>query len=261
MRKTKIKIALLGAGNVATHLGRAFKNAGYKIVTVYSRTIISAASLGGELNVPFTDNPVDVPEADIYVISVRDDAIETLLTKLNFGDGLVLHTSGAMPIDIFKVYTKNYGVFYPLQTFSRFKDLDFKKIPVLVEADSKESLKLLTSLASSVSNIVQEASSDQRKKIHLAAVFACNFSNHMLAICYKILSDDGLDAQLLNPLVIETFQKALSDNPSNVQTGPAVRGDTNTMKKHLKMLNSYPAFQKIYTFVSESIQDLSGHLK
>ena len=261
MGKSKIKIALLGAGNVATHLGRAFKGAGYRIVSVYSRTIISAASLGGELNAHFTDDLSDVPEADIYVISVRDDAIETLLAKLNFGEGLVVHTSGTIPIDIFKGHAKNYGVFYPLQTFSRFTELDFKKIPVLIEAVNKESGKSLSSLASSVSNIVKEASSDQRKKIHLAAVFACNFSNHMLAICYKILSDDGLDAQLLNPLVVETFQKALADNPSNVQTGPAIRGDSKTMKKHVEMLNNYPAFQKIYTFVSKSIQDLSGHLK
>ncbi len=261
MAKSKFTIAILGAGNVATHLGRAFKSAGYKIVSVYSRTIISAASLGGELNVPFTDNPDEVPQADLYVISVCDDAIDAVINRFNFGKALVVHTSGAMSIDIFKSHAKNYGVFYPLQTFSRFTELDFKKIPVLIEAGNKESNKVLSSVASSVSDMVQIASSEQRKTLHLAAVFACNFSNHMLAICYKILSDDGLDAQLLNPLVMETFQKALADNPANVQTGPAVRGDKNTMKRQEEMLNKYPAFQKIYTFVSKSIQEFSGHLK
>lgn len=257
MSTKRLKIVFLGAGNVATHLSKALQKAGHPILQIYSRTEKSAKELAMQLNVPYTFNLSDLnEEADLYVISISDKAIEPLLAQKDFGTKLVIHTSGSISMGVFKGHASNYGVFYPLQTFSKFKEIDFKKVPVCIEANTRENEEILLAVARELSDNVQLVSSQQREIIHVAAVFACNFSNQMYAIADKLLKEHGLPFNILLPLINETAEKIKITSPVEAQTGPAARGDQNVIDNHLKLLTNFPEFQKIYSFVTESIQSL-----
>jgi predicted short-subunit dehydrogenase-like oxidoreductase (DUF2520 family) len=251
------KIVLIGAGSVATHLGVAFLKTGRKIQQVYSRTEESAKHLSERLNAESTSDMNKIyREADLYLISVADGAVEEIAGKLQLDKKLIVHTSGSLPMDILSKSTKNYGVLYPLQTFSKTREADLSIVPICIEANSADNLQKIEQLAKELSAKVVVVDSEKRKIIHLAAVFACNFSNFMYDISDKILEDNNLDFELLRPLILETAIKVQEFKPGKVQTGPAIRGDEEILKKHVRLLKEYPEYQKIYDMLSEGIREM-----
>ena len=250
-----IKIVIIGAGNVATHLGMALKDAGNEILQIYSRTDYSASLLATKLESNFTLNLSEIDaNADLYVISVSDDIVLQILNYLNLKDKLIVHTSGFLPMDILKQASVNYGVFYPLQTFSKSRNMEMKTVPICIEANTVENLERLRFIAGQISTDVREMNSEQRKKIHLVAVFASNFPNFMYTIADKLLGDLNIDFDILKPLIKETAEKVQNIKPAEAQTGPAVRGDEKVMAEHLDLLNDYPAYKKLYQIMSEEIK-------
>ncbi len=251
---TKKNIVLIGAGNVATQLGIAFYKEGYVVSQVFSRTKKSAERLAKQLNAQAI---VDIKklrtDASIYIIAVKDDAIATIAKKLKLKNQLVVHTSGTLSINVLKKTSKNIGVFYPLQTFSLEKNIDFKTVPICIEANNKNATALLHQFSTSISNDVQTINSDQRKIIHLAAVFACNFSNHLFTIAATILEKNNLSFNILKPLIQETADKIQLNAPSKMQTGPAIRGDKKTMDAQLKLLSSKKEYKQLYKLLSKDI--------
>ena len=251
-------IVILGAGNVATHLSIALKDAGFLIKCIYSRTIVSAKDLALKLDTHYTNDFSNIPvDAGLYIIAVKDEFIEETIKQLNIKDGAIAHTAGSIPINIFENNFENYGIFYPLQTFSKSRNIDFSNIPICIEANNKELEDKLQSLASDLSSSVHLIDSDKRKMLHLSAVFACNFANHMYSVANEIIDQSELSFDLLKPLIMETAQKAIDSNPIEAQTGPSIRNDQNIIQKHLKMLKNSPEFEKIYSFVSNSIFSLN----
>lgn len=252
--KSETSISIIGAGNVATQLGLTLYGEGYLINQVYSRNKKNAALLSKKLKAEaITDLKKLSKDSSIYIIAVKDDAIESIAKQLKLKDQIVVHTSGSVSMDVLKKSSKNYGVFYPLQTFSKEKKANFKVIPVCIEANNRSTSTTLEYFAKSISSNVQRVNSEQRKKIHLAAVFACNFSNHMYAIAEQLLSKDKLSLNLLKPLIEETANKIKENKPSKVQTGPASRNDKKTMAAHLKLLSKEKDLQNIYKLISISI--------
>ncbi|MFH1319828.1 MAG: Rossmann-like and DUF2520 domain-containing protein [Bacteroidota bacterium] len=265
-------IVMLGAGNVATHLGMALKEAGYNIVQVFSRTERSASQLAGRLATEYTNDIKKITSgADIYIIAVKDGAITTVVETLQLVrqladatslqiNGLIVHTSGTISIDVLKDVSENIGVFYPLQTFSKnvvetrcSVSLLFKNIPICIEANNKSNEDILLNLAGSISENVHLINTQQRKLLHLAAVFACNFSNHMYAVAEDILKKGNLPFDMLKPLIIETANKIENNSPNDMQTGPAIRGDQMIMVEHLEYLAELPEYREMYKLISESI--------
>lgn len=249
-----MKIVMLGAGNLATNLAMALKNKGHEIVQVYSQTEVSAEQLARKtVSEAITRLNRLVHDADIYVLSVKDDAIETLLQDFPVREGFLVHTAGSVSIEVLKGHAARYGVLYPLQTFSKERPVDFSNIPLCLEADSHKSLSALETLASDLSGDIRHISSRQRAHIHVAAVFACNFTNYMLAKAEEILSGQQVSFDIVDPLVRETIEKALHHSPARAQTGPARRGDNQTMDHHLNLLAHSGKLQNLYSFVSNAI--------
>ncbi len=247
-------VILLGAGNVATHLGKALSSASIDVMQVYSRTLESAENLASELSCRSTNRIEHLDQrADLYVIAVADDAIEKLAVSFPFNDKMLVHTSGSTDLAVLKTGSKKFGVLYPLQTFSRTLPVDFSKVPLCLEVSDEKLKKPLQELALRLSSQVTWATSDKRRILHLAAVFACNFVNHMYALAYDILSESGQDFNLLRPLIIETAKKVMVTQPHEAQTGPAKRSDHSTINKHLELINDNKSLQKMYEFISESI--------
>lgn len=250
-----MKIVLLGSGNVATHLAKALKAKDEEIVQVYSYNPANAKALADLVGSKSTADLTEInPDADLYIISVKDDAIEQVAIELKGVKGLVVHTSGTTDIGILSANVKQSGVFYPLQTFSKGRDVSFENIPLCIEANNKNNLDVLRNLASKISRQVYELGGDKRKVLHLAAVFACNFSNHLYALANQILQQNNLDFEIIRPLIAETADKVMSNLPDQVQTGPAIRADETTLNKHLSMLNTMPELQNIYQTLSNSIK-------
>ncbi len=248
---------MIGAGNVATHLGITLMNSGRQIIQVYSRTENSAKRLAEKLNAGFITNLNKISkDADLYIVSVPDDVVEKVTGKIRFENKLIVHTSGSLSMEILNGCSENFGVLYPLQTFSKTRKVDFSHIPLCIEANSKEGLQLIRNVAEDLSDTVREIDSEQRKRLHLAAVFASNFPNFMYNIAGQILSDDKFDFKLLLPLIAETSKKVEHMNPAEAQTGPAKRGDQITMEKHLEMLKPYPEYRKIYDLLSNTLANL-----
>jgi len=251
----KYNIVLIGAGNVATQLGLALKRANHKIIQVYSKHNPSAIELAKKLKSPFTTSLDEIiSDADIYIISVKDDAIANVANHIRLNDKIIIHTSGSVAVDSIKSCSKNYGVFYPLQTFSKNKKADFKKVPICLEANNKKTFKILETLAKSISNNIHKINSQQRINIHIAAVFACNFTNHFYVIADDILKSNKLSLDLIKPLIAETAEKIKNNSPIEMQTGPAIRGDKKTMDKHLKMITN-KKYKQLYKLVSKSIEE------
>ncbi len=248
------KIVLLGAGNVATHLGAALQKNGRRILQVYSRTAESANTLAGKLEADFTtDLGYIYPGADLYVFSLADKAMEEVLKEFPLKNVFAVHTSGSLPIEILQKAGLQAGVFYPLQTFSKNIQPDFSRIPLCIEALNKDHEQALFQMASDISNDVRYINSQQREIIHIAAVFACNFTNHLFSIAEEILGKKDISFDIMYPLIQETLRKAMQQKPSLVQTGPAIREDEDIMQKHLKQLSTLPDYEKIYNFISQSI--------
>ena len=255
-----MKIVIIGAGNVATHLGCALKDVGHSILQVYSRTLQSAQGLGERLCVPYTNQVSAITsQADFYIVSIKDFALQEFIPELVKGreQALFVHTAGSMPMDVWKGHATHYGVLYPMQTFSKQRKVDFSSIPFFLEASDENHLQMLKQLAADLGSQSYCVNSEQRKKIHLAAVFACNFSNHMYALSAQILEKEGLPFSVMESLVAETASKVHELSPVEAQTGPAVRYDTNVMDKQLSLLADEPEMQEIYQKVSDSIHRLA----
>jgi predicted short-subunit dehydrogenase-like oxidoreductase (DUF2520 family) len=246
---------MIGAGNVGTHISRHLHSAGHQISCVYSRTAESARQLAGELGVPGTSRIEEVPvEADFYILAVPDREVSGVATQFAHTAGIWLHTAGALSMDVFKGIFPGYGVLYPLQTLSRSRPVGPSRVPCLVESNSPEVRTSLLRLASSTYDKMEEVDSEHRLALHTAAVFANNFSNHMIHIAGQILESRELDPHLLDPLLEETFQKLKEIDPGAAQTGPALRGDKPSMQKHIDLLKDHPEWEKLYTFISRDIE-------
>ena len=257
---SNIRIVIIGAGNVATNLAKVFKSKLSADIHIHNRTENSAKQLADKLQTTYSFDINELPvEADLYVISVSDDVISELcqnaVLKEKINNKLVVHTAGSISSEVLNELSANYGVFYPLQTFSKFKQIDFKSIPLCLEANSGFNYNTLSKYAFQISEDVRKISSEQRKHIHLAAVFANNFSNRMFSIAEKLLKEQDIDFDILIPLINETVDKIQKKSPNKVQTGPAIRNDEEVLNKHSELLKEHPDLQKIYSLVSENIKN------
>lgn len=232
-------IAIIGSGNVAVHLYKALSD---KVPTL----LINPHTLEGL--------PKD---ADIILIAVADKAIEEVAGKIKNKNSVVAHTSGSIPMDVLKNVGKNIGVFYPLQTFSKGREINYKEIPLFLEGNSSEIIFKLKKLGSLFTNNIYEADSAKRKKLHLASVFACNFTNALASVSEKLLENTGYDFKVLHPLMKETIQKLETLSPGEAQTGPAVRKDEKVIEDHKKMLEDQPDLKLLYSIFSDYIKQNS----
>ncbi len=250
------KIVLIGAGNVGTHLGRVLVDSGIEVLQVWSRTLKSAELLAKELrSEPIVDFAQIDSNADAYFFALTDEALVKMLSFFPFENKVLIHTSGSLSMEILREKSNSIGVFYPLQTFSKSKVVDFRKIPILLEASNKSLGNELLTFSKRLSNKVAMANSEQRKCLHIAAVLACNFTNYLYAAAQRILEDRDLDFNLIRPLIRETAEKAMLHFPQDVQTGPAIRKDRTIIHAHLKMLRHQPELQSLYQAMSELIMN------
>lgn len=255
-----MNILLHGSGNVATHLALAIHKTGHQIVQVYSRTKASAAALGNRLGVPYTHLVDEImQDADLYIYAVSDDALESLVSLNIAPQAMHVHTAGSVAMDIFKGYKKHYGVLYPLQSLSKDKTIDFQQVPLLLEASDEVVKQALDVLAKEISGQVHHYNTEQRLKIHLAAVFANNFVNHLFHIASDIMESSDIDFNLLKPLIKETIEKISHLSPAEAQTGPAKRNDQKIMKQHMEMLKDQPKLQNLYRELSQMILEQYLH--
>ena len=246
-----IRVVVLGLGNVGVHLAKALINSEQiDLVQIYSRTKNHTDLLIE--SIPVINRIEKLELADVYIIAITDDAISEFSAQLKFKSGLVVHTSGNVPVRALKC-NANKGVFYPVQTFTKNQDVDFKKIPIVFEVEEEEDLQLLEKLAKSISDHTYNLNDDQRKYLHVAAVFVNNFSNHMYKLGYDICKENDVSFDLLKPLIMETAAKVQTVSPVNVQTGPAIRNDKKVIENHLLLLNKNQ--KEIYTLVTNSIID------
>jgi len=255
-----MKIALIGAGNLATVLGHALYNAKHDIVQVYSRTMAAAKQLAERLNVVPTDDLETITnDADLYIIALKDSVLYEVIGKIcpNRSEKLFVHTAGSMPIDVFRGRTERYGVLYPMQTFSKTRIVDFRNIPVFVEANSISTMQTIIDVAQSVSDNVQELSSTDRRYLHLAAVWACNYVNHCYDLAAEVLQKVGLPFDVMLPLTDETARKIHELSPREAQTGPAIRYDENIIEAQMQLMNDNPNARKIYELMAKSIHEKS----
>lgn len=253
-------VVFIGAGNLATNLAVALYRKGFRVVQIYSRTEESARTLAQAVEADYTTSLSGVStDAQLYVVSVKDDALTELLPQLTAGreKALWVHTAGSIPMDIWQGHAERYGVFYPLQTFSKRRLVDFREIPIFVEGRTEEDVRFLKQIASALSHKVLEATSEQRRNLHLAAVFTCNFTNHMYALAERLLQKHDQPFDVLLPLIDETARKVHELSPRLAQTGPAVRYDMGVMDKHLDMLADEPEMQQLYRLLSDDIHRLA----
>ncbi len=246
-----ISIVILGTGNVAKHFYDAFSDVDQvKILQVVGRS--EKKLLGYSKYTEVTTDFHQLKKADVYLIAVSDNAIEEVCGKLININGLVVHTSGSYPMNALSPIQKK-GVFYPLQSFTAGKEVDFKEIPICIEASLDDDVKLLDQLARLISDHIYHISSEQRKTIHIAAVFVNNFTNHLYKIGSDLCTANNIPFELLLPLIRETAQKISTLNPHEAQTGPARRGDTTTVENHLSLLQN-STHKEIYSLLSNSIK-------
>ncbi|MBO7337890.1 MAG: DUF2520 domain-containing protein [Paludibacteraceae bacterium] len=247
-------VTLIGAGNLATQLALALHERGIKINQVYSRTNESAKTLADLVCAKHTTCANDIEDgADFYIYSLKDDALDEIISQTAAQDGIHLHTAGSVDMSIFQGRKKRHGVMYPMQTFSKSKKVDFGKIPVFVEGSDNETAESIKALAKRLSDNVTNCDSRQRMTLHLGAVFCCNYSNYLYRVTEKLMNDQGLDFKVMLPLLEETVEKLRTLTAKDAQTGPAARHDMSVINKHIKALESYPAYQKLY-------EDLAGRI-
>jgi predicted short-subunit dehydrogenase-like oxidoreductase (DUF2520 family) len=256
-------ISIIGSGNMAHHLAMAFENDNIQIESIYSKTSKNATKLAAKLYDTAVQKSLDFSdsESNIFIICVSDSAIEEVANAIILPDNsLLLHTSGSMPLSILNVAKKNNfietGVFYPLMTLSKDVALDFSSIPICIESEDKKSVDALMYLGKKLTKKIYTINSKERKTLHLAAIFASNFTNHLWAISKEIVDEEGIDFEILKPIIKETLRKAMeAEHPADVQTGPAVRMDQTTIDSHLKSLKEDKDLQNVYKTLSNSIKD------
>ena len=248
-----IKVVIIGSGNVAQHLIKVMQTTiNINLVQVFARNKESVLHLIAEDKITSDYNAIK--EADVYIISVSDNAIAEVAENLPFQNHLVVHTSGSSELSVLDAKNRK-GVFYPLQTFSKSKKIDFSSIPLCLEAENETDLLLLEQLANTITQKSYRISSEQRKSLHVAAVFVCNFVNHMYTIGNQICEEHNVPFEVLQPLIMETAQKISALKPEDAQTGPALRNDTKTINKHLEFLQE-SNYQELYKLLTQSIQNV-----
>ena len=261
MKMNLPEIDIIGTGNLATSLAPALEQNGFVIGNVYGRSIKSAQRIANNLYQASATDSLNFgnSRSSVFLLAIADDAIEEVARELVLpSKAVVAHTSGTKNLSVLG-YTAspNIGVFYPLQTFSKIKRVSFDKLPILIEGDNSYTRKVLQGLAKRISGTVRESSSKQRRMIHLAAIFAGNFTNAMLANASELMQTSNSDLQLLRPLIEETINKSMALGPENAQTGPAARGDIEVLDEHLLMLEKYPDLRETYRLISQQIIDRS----
>lgn len=250
-----IKVVILGSGNVGTHLFKAFKNNNQiHIIQWYSRKIEDLYQYSSSVKI--TDKIKDLDNADLYILAVNDDSIHELSALLPFKNRLVCHTSGSKSINELNKNNRT-AVFYPLQTFSKDSELDFTKIPLCLETENLDDMNTLKSIVNYLGCKYYEIDSNQREKLHLAAVFVNNFTNHMFTIAKTITDDSSIDFDILKPLISETVNKIYKLDPKDAQTGPAVRKDEKTINKHIQDLKS-KEHRELYRLLTSLINNLAN---
>lgn len=251
------RISIIGAGNVAFQLAVWLHSKGFMIDSVWNRTYSKALELAKLVDAQAIMHLTGISEkSDLYLLCIKDDALPGVIkdmSGLRIKSNIIAHTSGSTPITIFDQYFNNYGSLYPLQTFTKGKWMDATEIPFFITSISENTTEKLGMLAQSLTKKCFVISDQQRLMIHLAAVFACNFSNHMFCLAQKLLADNQIRFEILHPLLKETLQKAIEHNPCEVQTGPAERNDQKTIEKHLELLSENEELQNIYSTLSKSI--------
>ncbi len=255
----KIVITLIGAGNLAWHVGIRLKQAGYIFNQIFSRN----SSRADELAVKLMGRPVtslkDINNnSDIYLLAIPDDALTEVCSTLIMSNKVVLHTSGATDMKILENTSTHFGVLYPVQTFSRMMPVEWSDIPVCIEGNNEGTTEIIYALATALSSEVYNISSEKRRLLHHAAVWTNNFTNHLLTVAMHLMAKEGLDPNILYPLAKETVRKAFEMEPAKAQTGPARRGDSKVMQMHLDMLENDPKLQVLYKYLADSITDATS---
>lgn len=251
MSSTIRSVSIIGAGNVAFHLARAFVENTIQVNQIYNRTLHKAEKIGEANHIRFTDKISELEKSDLYVIASSDSAISELSLHIPYDDVMVVHTSGSIAMDALKGHYQK-GVLYPLQTFTQSRHLEYEDIPFFIEAETEENAQMLWNFADRISNRVKIIDSAQRAKLHLSAVWACNFVNHMYTIAEKITKEADLPFSYLKPLIEETASKIEDLSPLDAQTGPAKRNDKIIIERHLDMLED-SFLNDLYKKLSNSI--------
>ncbi len=247
-----MRIVIIGSGNVAYHLAKAFQQAGLQVAEIFGRNEAALKTISENFQIPFSTTVL--ADADLYLIAVKDDAIEKCAALITKENCLVAHTAGSLAATVLKgPYRK--AVFYPLQTFTKDKNLDYSKIPFFIETDDDGDFKTLETLASSISSHIMRADYDARKYVHLSAVFACNFVNHLFAQAQEILNAQNIPFEYLLPLIKETTTKIETTAPREAQTGPAIRNDQRVLAIHESLIEDEEQL-KIYKVMNESIKKM-----
>lgn len=247
------KVAIVGTGNVAWHLSEILIKNGMQISCIAARNYKHAEELADLRKSKAADIRSLCENVDLVIIAVSDDAIIEVAQQLPKGDYIVIHTSGSVSIEVLADRFKNFGVLYPLQSFSKSKTIDFKKVPILIEGNNNETTELLDSFAKRFSGIVEVMDSEKRGFLHLSAVIASNFVNFLAIKSYSFLENNNIDGSLLQPLMEETIARFKIHHPRDVQTGPAKRNDKKVIEKHLLQLESDPKLQSLYRQISQQI--------
>ncbi len=254
-----LSVSFIGSGNVAWHLAPALENVGYAVREVFSRKEKHAAALAEKLYECEVTTSLDLSESSsrLFIIAVPDDAIAEVLSELSLpAEAMLVHTSGSSPLSLLEDSTAELtGVFYPLMTFTKGRRVDFSDIPFFIESDDETCRKVLSGLAKALSSKVHQISSTKRQHLHAAAVFASNFTNHMMTISAGLLKNQELSFDVLKPLIAETINKSLEIGPEKGQTGPARRGDLEVLDRHLALLEEHEGIAEIYRVISQHIID------
>ena len=254
--KKSLQIVLIGSGNLATNLAKKLVEKKYNIKQVFSNQIENAKRLADLIDASQYTNQIKdiVTDADLYIFSLKDNILESVISQIPPNNGIWIHTAGSMPLSIFEGKVKNYGVFYPLQTFSKNKQLSWDEIPILIESNNTHTLRTIEILAKDISNRVIELPTDKRKYVHLSAVYACNFVNCMYVLGQNYIDQTELPFEILLPLIEETANKVKTLAPKDAQTGPAVRMDSFVIDKQLALITN-PLHKSIYELISKAINE------
>ena len=250
-----MKIIFIGAGNVATHMATQLYSSGCTITQIYSRTIESAKQLADKVDAEYTNDLKNILDtADYYIFSIKDSILEEVISNITHKKGIWIHTAGSMPIGVFSNKVENYGVIYPLQTFSKQVKVEWDNIPLFIEYLNDKSQLKIQELAKRLSSNIYPLTTEQRRYVHASGVFACNFVNQMYELANQMVKKAGLPFEILLPLIDETSKKVHKTSPLEAQTGPAIRFDKNVMDKHLELIESKEV-KELYRLISKSIND------
>lgn len=250
-----MKISIIGSGNVATVFAKLISNSNHRLIHVFSRTLENAAELATQYGAGYSDyNGMPGEETDLYIIATSDQSFEQLLPNFSVNNHLIVHTAGSISKDILHNVSTNYGVLYPLQSLHK-TNKNLPEIPLLIDANTEENIEALKNFALSISNNVSVVGDQERFILHAAAVIVSNFTNYLYSIAEDFCIKENADFNLLKPLIMETAQRIASHSPKEVQTGPAIRKDIQTLDKHLRLLNKYPKLRTTYMRLTDGIMN------